>query len=111
MGGKRVKKIAEQKQLFDAIEENGEILLFKNSTTCPISSNAFDEFKAFATEHPEVPVYYLNVQEARPLSEYVATYWDVKHESPQALLLTASEAKWHTSHSDITEQTLEKTIL
>ncbi|MBB6448123.1 bacillithiol system protein YtxJ [Geomicrobium halophilum] len=103
--------VYEQKELMDAIEEHGEILLFKNSTTCPISANAFDELKAFATEHPEVPVYYLNVQDERPLSEYVATFWDVKHESPQALLLTSSEAKWHTSHSKITEQVLEKALV
>lgn len=107
-----MEKITEQSQLDAAVEKHEQVLLFKNSTTCPVSANAFDELNAFAEEHRnEIPIYYLNVQEARPLSDYVAQAWQIKHESPQALLLTSSNVEWSTSHNMITNQALKEACL
>lgn len=69
---------------------------------------AFHEFDAFANQHEDVPAYYLQVQEARPLSNFIAETYGVKHESPQIFIIQNGEVKWHTSHSQITEAAIEQ---
>lgn len=49
---------------------------------------------------------YLKVQESRPLSNYIAEQYGIKHESPQAFIFTNGNVKWHASHSQITAQAL-----
>lgn len=102
----------------DTIEEFQEIaesqvafLFFKNSLTCPIAQAAFEEFDAFTKEHDSVAAYYLNVQEARPLSNYIAETYGVKHESPQALLFKGKQVAWNDSHWKITVESLTKNVL
>lgn len=97
---------------FQQIADSGEsFLFFKNSLTCPIAQAAYEQFEAFAKEHDSVNAYYLNVQEARPLSNYIAETYGVKHESPQALLFKDKMVTWNESHWKITKDTLTKNVL
>lgn len=98
-------KIFSEDQLNQALEENNTLFLLKHSTTCPISQNAFEQYEKFSKEE-NVPCYYLYVQEARPLSNYVAEQYDVKHESPQVLYFKQGNVEWNTSHFDITYEKL-----
>lgn len=91
--------------------DNNQFIFFKNSMTCPISSNAFSQFEQFTKEYPKVPAYYLNVQQSRALSNYIAETYGIKHESPQIILFKNNEAKWHTSHWNITKEAIEKHVL
>lgn len=91
------------------VSRNEKFLLIKHSLTCPISGNAFDEYENFIKEN-NFPTYYLYVQEARPLSNYIAENFGVKHESPQALLFESGKVKWHASHWDITKSSLKQAI-
>ncbi|MDO6656192.1 MULTISPECIES: bacillithiol system redox-active protein YtxJ [Bacillaceae] len=86
-------------------EANNQFLLFKNSTTCPISAQAFEEFQKFS-EGVSEDVYYLNVQESRPLSTEIADSYGVKHQSPQALVFNENEVVWNDSHWRITNTSL-----
>ncbi|MCA0986386.1 bacillithiol system redox-active protein YtxJ [Guptibacillus algicola] len=90
-------------------EKTDRFLLFKNSTTCPISSQAFEEFEKFAEDHDH-DVYYLNVQEARPLSNDIAETYGVKHQSPQALLIDGDHVVWNDSHWRITYSSLADAV-
>ncbi|UOE93474.1 bacillithiol system redox-active protein YtxJ [Alkalihalobacillus sp. LMS39] len=101
-------KITSQEELDQIKTEHDKFILFKNSTTCPISEAAFEEFKAFAKANETLPLYYLNVQEARPLSNAVAEQYGVKHESPQALLFKGNEIVWNQSHWKVTVSVLEQ---
>lgn len=93
---------------FEAISKKASRFLFlKNSTTCPISRQAFGEYEKYA-ESQDVPLYYLNVQEARELSNWIAASYGVKHESPQALLFENNEVTWNDSHYNITYDALNK---
>lgn len=92
------------------LEENERFLFFKNSTTCPISHAAFEEFENFVADQEQVPCYYLNVQEARPLSNHIAEATGVKHESPQALLFKGGDVVWNASHWKITYSSLEENV-
>lgn len=100
-----------QKQLhsteeFDQfVAEGGKRLLFKHSTTCPISAAAYGEFQAFLQEQ-EVPSAVIFVIEDRPVSNAVAERFAIKHESPQIFLLEEGQVKWHTSHWKITKDAI-----
>jgi bacillithiol system protein YtxJ len=85
-------------------------LLLKHGAHCPISANAREEVTSFASAHPDIPVYSLEVTENRDLSKDVAFTLEVHHESPQLFLLEKGKAKWHTEHYDISEYDIQKRL-
>ncbi|WP_209123898.1 bacillithiol system redox-active protein YtxJ [Alkalihalobacillus sp. BA299] len=100
----KVNTIEEFTQL---LNENDKLFLLKNSTTCPVSHEAYKEFTKFAEAEPGGTFFYLNVQEARPLSNAIAEQFEVKHESPQALLYSGGKIVWHASHWNVTASKLK----
>ncbi|HZG60848.1 MAG TPA: bacillithiol system redox-active protein YtxJ [Anoxybacillus sp.] len=106
-----MEKIDSVEQFQEVLEKGKSFLFIKHSLTCPISQSAFEEYKKFAKAHPEIDTYYLYVQEARSLSNYIAETFGVKHESPQALLFENGSVVWHTSHWNITYDTLRKEVV
>ncbi|MBD8069001.1 bacillithiol system redox-active protein YtxJ [Bacillus sp. PS06] len=103
------------KQKIETIEEfnqlvgqNEKFLVFKHSLTCPVSQAAYDEFEGFMEAQPDVAAYYLYVQEARPLSNYIAEEYNIKHESPQALVFEGNTVSWNASHWKITKSSLKE---
>lgn len=97
-------------QFEELIKENNAFLFFKNSTTCPISHAAYEEFEKFAADNDDIPLYYLHVQEARALSNHIAEAYSVKHESPQALLFKDGKVVWNASHWRITYSSLQENV-
>ena len=83
-----------------------QLLLFKHSPTCPVSAQAFYEYRAFHEEHPDVPTLWLDVGEERPVSQAIAESTGVTHESPQALWIEDGAVTWHASHGAITRASL-----
>ncbi|OLO40216.1 thioredoxin family protein [Alkalihalophilus pseudofirmus] len=102
-----MQKVNTTEELIALLNEHNKLFLLKNSTTCPISHTAYNEFTQFAEGYPEETFYYLNVQEARPLSNEIAEKFEVKHESPQVLLFSNGQVVWHTSHWNVTVSNLE----
>lgn len=74
------------------------VVLFKHSTTCPISMNAHREMERFT----DADVNLVIVQRARELSNEIARRTGVRHESPQALVVRNGDVVWNASHYDIT---------
>jgi len=60
----------------------------------------------FVQEHPEVPVYLVDVIRQRPLSREIAAHLGILHESPQAILIQGGAVRWHASHYDVTAEAL-----
>ena len=81
-------------------------LLFKHSTTCPISCGAFEEYEQWLASSPATPSAWLHVVEERPLARTVTERTGVSHESPQALLLVDGRCVWNASHGAITQESL-----
>jgi bacillithiol system protein YtxJ len=81
-------------------------VLYKHSPTCGLSDIAMGEVRAFTAEHPDVPVYLVDVFALRPLSNEVEARLGVRHESPQALVFQAGALTWHGSHRRVTAATL-----
>jgi len=105
-----MKKIDTVDQFEQIISENPTFLLVKHSLTCPISGAAFEQYKQFVEENKEIPTYYLAVQDSRPLSTHIAETYQIKHESPQALLFSNKQVVWDTSHNNITVSTLKEAV-
>jgi bacillithiol system protein YtxJ len=82
-------------------------ILLKHGISCPISRAARDELADFASRHPDVPVYGVEVTRHRSLSDALAERLGVAHESPQAFVLRDGVAVWRAEHFDITAQALE----
>lgn len=101
-----MKQINSTGQLSEAINGEGLVFVLKHSTTCPISQAAFGEYEKFTQEHPEANCYFLTVQDARPVSDYIAEQFQIKHESPQVILFKNKEISWHASHWKITKTAL-----
>ncbi|KGX83706.1 bacillithiol system redox-active protein YtxJ [Pontibacillus marinus] len=102
-----IQQLQSQKDFEQALETNEQFFLLKHSLTCPISSTAKQAYERFA-ETTRTPTYILHVQEARDLSQQIANSHDVKHESPQILQFKDHEVVWHTSHWNITPDSLER---
>ncbi|MBU8905219.1 bacillithiol system redox-active protein YtxJ [Desertibacillus haloalkaliphilus] len=103
-----LKKVDTYDAFSEVLKSQQKVFLLKNSTTCPISENAFEEFQNFAEDNQDTDFYYLNVQEARPLSNQIADEFEIKHESPQALLFVDQNVAYDKSHWDVTYATLQE---
>ncbi|MDQ0254997.1 bacillithiol system protein YtxJ [Evansella vedderi] len=101
-----LKKISSSYEFKEIVKSEGKFFFLKNSTTCPISHEAFNQTEAYSQENEGVPVFYLNVQEARPLSNEISEEYGVKHESPQILLFEGEKVLWHDSHWNVTKKKL-----
>jgi bacillithiol system protein YtxJ len=89
----------------EAERAGGNYLLFKHSTTCPISAAAQRAVAAYEASSP-VPILRVRVIEDRTLSQQLARELGIAHASPQAILLRGGQPVWKASHYDITEQAL-----
>ena len=89
--------------------EEEPVLLFKHSSACPVSGSAKEEMHTLAGNE-DVPVYKLVVQESRALSDEIADTLDVRHETPQVILLDQKEAVFDTSHFDVTADTIQEAV-
>lgn len=108
------KQILTQGDLDAVLAEAGQrpVLIFKHSTTCPISAAAHREWQAFLAtpEAEQVDHAWVRVIEERPLSLALAQRVGVAHESPQALLIKGGRALWHASHWGITQSALKAAL-
>lgn len=88
-----------------------KVFIFKHSTTCPISARAWVEVQEFIQESSnEVLVVMIKVIESRSTSNFVAEKMSVKHQSPQALLISQGQTLWHASHHSVTQINLKKAL-
>ncbi|MGR9049041.1 bacillithiol system redox-active protein YtxJ [Halobacillus faecis] len=97
--------IKNKEEFINIVEGCKEFFLLKHSLTCPISASAHQQFDRFA-EETSVPCFILFVQESRALSNHIAEYTGIRHESPQVIQFQEGEAVWHDSHSAITKERL-----
>jgi bacillithiol system protein YtxJ len=84
-----------------------DCLIFKHSTTCPISAEAAHEVASLVTD---LPVYQVDVREQRDLSTWVASAYGVRHESPQLILVRAGKAVRSWSHWQVRRGLVEREI-
>ncbi|MDQ3907829.1 MAG: bacillithiol system redox-active protein YtxJ [Acidobacteriota bacterium] len=85
------------------------VVVFKHSTTCPISARAYRQMSQLDRERVgEVAL--VVVQHARDVSSEIARRTGVRHESPQAFVLRDGKSVWDASHFDITAEAVESAV-
>ena len=107
------REITKTQELSEVLKESCQrkIILFKHSTTCPISARAWGEVQNYIRESSdEVLVVMIKVIEARPVSNLVTETLGVQHQSPQLLLLENNQVLWHVSHQQITQDRIKKAL-
>jgi len=120
-GNFEMQETSEQSTNFAPVTDAGEldellarshdapVIIFKHSTTCPISSRAHKQMSQVATGVAG-QISLVIVQRARELSRRVAEQTGIQHESPQAIVLRNGGVVWSASHFDITTEAVEQAV-
>jgi bacillithiol system protein YtxJ len=74
--------------------------IFKHSTRCSISKMVLSRFES-TNDSVSLSVYLLDLLNYRDLSNQIADDFNVKHESPQLLVIKVGECYKHSSHTSI----------
>lgn len=108
------KEIQTVEEWQEALEKSASqpLLVFKHSTTCPISANALKEYETYLNKEPrqDVDYYFVKVIESRDVSNKIADDLGVKHESPQAIVVEGKKEVWNKSHWDITQTGIRQAL-
>ncbi len=107
-------KIIENTNDLDNALKNAEttpIVLFKHSSTCPISAGAYSRIaKSIEDGSLKADVYMLIVQKSRELSNYIEEKFGIQHESPQVIVMYKNEAVWSASHNSIKVEAINEAL-
>ncbi len=108
---KEITTVEEWKKIFENTDKQ-PIVVLKHSTTCPVSANALDEYEAHLQDHArdDLEYYLVKVIESRPVSNQIAEDVQLKHESPQIIMVKDKEKYWNASHWAITYEHLEAVL-
>jgi bacillithiol system protein YtxJ len=97
--------LKEEAQIENIHEESKEhpVLIFKHSTRCSISRTALDRLERNwkSEEVKALKPYYLDLLSYRSVSNKVAAYFGVEHESPQILVVKDGKPMHVRSHLSI----------
>lgn len=85
-------------------ELDSDCYVFKHSTRCPVSFAAADEVRVMNLDRP---LYWINVVEQRPLSNWISEHYGVKHESPQLLRIRNNKVEAVWNHGEIKRDTVK----
>lgn len=99
------KLIESESDLTKAIEasENKTVAIFKHSTRCFISKTVLKNFESELrdNENNNAEFYFLDLIAFRAISNKIAEDFNVRHESPQLIVLENGSVKNSASHQDI----------
>ena len=98
-----------EEQLQAAIEESHDrpVVLFKHSTRCSISFMALDRMNGEdSLNDKDAGLYYLDLIRFRNISNKIEELFNVRHESPQMIVLRNGSVVHHSSHGAIRPATV-----
>ncbi|MEZ4808747.1 MAG: bacillithiol system redox-active protein YtxJ [Allomuricauda sp.] len=94
------------KDQLDGIEKKSRErtqVIYKHSTTCGISSMVLRMFSSQYTFGEGVDHYFLDLHANRDVSNAVETKFQVRHQSPQLLIVKDGKVSFHASHGAIVD--------
>ncbi len=103
----RFSEINNTEELDALFEKSNEqaVVLFKHSTTCPISAGVYQEIS-----NADADINLIVVQKARTVSDAIAEKTGVRHESPQAFVVKDGAVVYHASHYDVTAEDINSKL-
>jgi len=88
---------------------NSNYVIFKHSKRCIISRMVLKKFEFNYRKLNSLEKFYLvDVINQRAISNKIAAYFDLNHESPQLLLIKSNTLIYSASHSDISFKDLDR---
>lgn len=104
--------LTEDNQLDEIVAESSDkpIIIFKHSTRCSISRMALKQFENEFNFQDKFTPYFLDLLEYRPISNAIASRFEVMHQSPQLIVVKDGKAIYDASHSDIQSEDLKQFI-
>jgi bacillithiol system protein YtxJ len=93
--------------------ESAPCLVLKHSPRCPTSHFVERVFRKWAKDLDAgtLRIVAVDVVNARPISQKIAADTNVRHESPQALLIGGGQRiLWNDSHEALTSENLEASL-
>lgn len=102
----------EQLNDIDKDSKGKPVVLFKHSTTCGISAGAKHRIEIDWTklEGEVMDFYYLDLLNYRPISNAIAERYNVRHESPQIIVVKNGKATFNTSHHRINADAVKSAL-
>lgn len=90
----------EQLNEIDQLSHSQPLIIFKHSTRCSVSNTVLSRFERDLKKSDLDPnrVYYLDLLTFRDISNEIASRYDVRHESPQSLLIKDGKCVYNASH-------------
>ncbi|HLR24074.1 MAG TPA: bacillithiol system redox-active protein YtxJ [Pseudogracilibacillus sp.] len=111
MDWKEITTIEEWDDILNKSAEKDQVIL-KHSTTCPVSTNALDEYNDYLQDQPNENIDYtmVKVRESRPVSNKIEEDLNVKHESPQIIYIQNKAKYWSATHWSVTKAHMKAVI-
>lgn len=95
-------ELTDKRQLDEISRNKNSVIIFKHSTRCHVSKFVKKEFEIESILIPDnTEIYLLNLLEFRSISNEIAQRWNVRHESPQVLVISNGKCVYHASHNHI----------
>ncbi len=84
-------------------------LFFKHSTRCSISAMVLRSFESEFTSD-KCDLYFIDLLRHRDVSNAIADRTQVRHESPQVIVVKEGEVIYQASHSSVDARKIEKIL-
>ncbi len=102
-------ELTDDKQLSNEILETGDHIIFKHSKRCSISVMALNRLERSGFQRCfKGGFWILDVLKSRNLSLSIASKLNIRHESPQIIVLSNKRVIHHASHLAIEPETINK---
>lgn len=103
-------QLTEMQQLEEIEKLSGEmtVAILKHSTRCGISRMVLKMFESDydLSDNEPVKLYFLDLITYREISNEIAARFNVRHESPQLIVIKNREVVHHSSHQSISAEKL-----
>lgn len=87
------------------------VLVFKHSTRCSTSSVALNRLeRSWNLSAEAIDIYFLDLISHRSISNLISSEFNIRHESPQVLLIRGGECIYDASHMLISAQEIEERV-
>lgn len=105
--------LTEENQLTEILNTSNKphvhgVLIFKHSTRCGVSRHVLNTLvRNWKLNEKDVPVYFLDLLKYRSLSNRIAEFFKIQHESPQLLFIKNGTCTGNASHNDASIESIE----
>lgn len=112
MNWTELKTIETLDEIKNSVSHQKQVLIFKHSTRCSISSMALGRLERSWNEEEMTSVepYFLDLIQHRDISNKIAEVFEVPHQSPQVILIKDGKAVYDDSHMGISYHAIQQHV-